>query len=117
MRECGQVGGYPLGDFAPKSRSQSLRASTSLRSNDNVDSIVLRVVAISPDIVKHTTQLTSKLEKRPEVIARGRFYRGAQCACLRAHVSCARDNFRLTAVISRKLGLTPLICETEPSEI
>ena len=25
--------------------------------------------------------------------------------------------FRLTVVISRKLGLTPLICETEPSEI
>ena len=35
------------------------------------------------------------------------------------HVCSMRKNVtkRLTAVYSRKLGLTPLICETEPSEI
>ena len=40
-------------------------------------------------------------------------------ACVLYHVCSMRKNvmIRLTAVFSRKLGLTPLICETEPSEI
>ena len=105
------------GDFAPGSSSRScLRASTSSRKEDSVCSIRASVDARSSAIEQHTTN-TSELEKRPKVLPRGRFYRGALSACVYFHVACARDTLRLTAVFSRKLGLTPLICETEPSEI
>ena len=69
------------GDFAPMLHSwPSLRASTSLQSEDKVDSI--RMIECRRNLSWHHTNIysttsTCELEKRPKMIAWGHFYRGA----------------------------------------
>ena len=62
---------------------------------------------------------TSELEKRPKVGMYGSFYKDFVRILARAlaHVLRMLCILRLTSYKSRKLDQTPLICETEPSEI